>query len=295
MKTSLFTVTFAGLWGQHRLTLEESIDLVAELGYDGVEVMGKRPHLSPLDYSLDDCKRLREQIDARGIVCSAVAGYTNFTGGLEAGEVPFQDMQVDYVSQLAERAAVLGAQAVRIFTSYERDNMPFFTQWQKNVTAVQECCDRAAEFGVTIGIQNHHDIAVHTKSLDEFLLQVDRPNVAAMWDCWSPYLRGENLADGAKAMAGKMCFTTVADYVILPRAKYIPELVNYENVQPPAVLAVPMGSGDLDYQTFFDALAAEGYDGWVSYEMCSPVRDGGELATLKRYAEQFLDYMKPWR
>ena len=86
----------------------------------------------------------------------------------------------------------------------------------------------------------------------------------------------------------------MADYAVLPRARYLPQLVNYENVQPPAVLAVPMGDGDLDYRTFFDSLVAEGFDGWVSYEMCSPVRDGGELETLKSYAKQFLDYMKQW-
>jgi sugar phosphate isomerase/epimerase len=294
MKTSLFTVSFAGAWGQHRLTLEECVDQTADLGYDGIEIGGKRPHLSPLDYSIDDCKKLRDQIEKRGLVCSAVAGYTNFTGGMEAAEVPFQDMQIDYITQLAQRASVLGSKLVRIFTSYERNDMPVFTQWQKNVLAVQECADRAADFDVTIGIQNHHDIAVHTKSLNEFIQQVNRPNVAPMWDCWSPYLRGEDLTAGAKMMAKQMCFTTVADYVVLPRAKYLPELVNYEKVQPPAVLAVPMGSGDLEYKTFFDAVAAEGYDGWVSYEMCSPVRDGGELATLQQYARQFLEYMKQW-
>ena len=35
MELSLFTVSFAGLWGQHKLTLEQSIDQVADLGYAG--------------------------------------------------------------------------------------------------------------------------------------------------------------------------------------------------------------------------------------------------------------------
>lgn len=109
MKLSLFTVSFAGFWGQHSLTLEESIDQAAELGFAGVEIMGKRPHLSPLDYSIDDCKRLRERMEQRGIALSAIAAYTNFTGGTEAAEVPFVDFQVDYVGQLARCAQALGA------------------------------------------------------------------------------------------------------------------------------------------------------------------------------------------
>jgi sugar phosphate isomerase/epimerase len=57
-------------------------------------------------------------------------------------------------------------------------------------------------------------------------------------------------------------------------------------------VAVPMGDGDLDYKTFFNALAEENFDGWVSYEMCSPLRDGGTLETLETYCQRFIGYMK---
>ena len=74
MKMSLFTVSFAGFWGQHRLSLEASIDAAAELGFDGVEIMGKRPHLSPLDVSLDDCRRLGDRLADKGLSCPAIGG-----------------------------------------------------------------------------------------------------------------------------------------------------------------------------------------------------------------------------
>ncbi len=294
MKTSLFSISFAGLWGQHALTLEETIDKTAELGFEGVEIMGKRPHLSVLDYSVDDCKRLREQLDRLGIECSAVAGYTNFTGGGEASEAPFGEMQIACVEALARRASVLGGKIVRVFTSYERDDLPFLAQWRKNVELIRECADRAAAFDVMIGIQNHHDIGVVTNVLDELIFQIDRQNVIPIWDCWSPFLGGEDLEAGARLMAPRMRLTTVADYVLLERRKYRPEFVNYVEAQPPALFAVPMGEGDLDYKTFFNALAKNGFDGWVSYENCSPLRHGGSLETLERYSRQFLEYIKPW-
>ncbi|MCB9766626.1 MAG: sugar phosphate isomerase/epimerase [Candidatus Omnitrophica bacterium] len=292
MKYSLFTVTFAGFWGQHRLTLEEAIDKTAELGFEGVEIMGKRPHLSPLDYSLEDCKRLREHLDQKGLKLAAIAGYTDFTGGMESAEVPFPEMQIAYVEALAQRAQILGGDLVRIFSSYERPGVAYTAQWQRTVNAIRECADRAGEYGVSVGIQNHHDIGADTKTLGEMLLQIDRPNVIPMYDCWSIHLRGEDIAQGVRTMAPKMRFTTVADYVVLPRTHYRAELVHYEELNPPAVFAVPMGEGELDYKTFFDELEKAGFDGWVSYEMCSTVRDGGELATLERYAKRFLEYMR---
>lgn len=71
-----------------------------------------------------------------------------------------------------------------------------------------------------------------------------------------------------------------------------PNLVNYEEASPPGVQTVPMGEGDLPYETFFKALQNAGYDGWVSYEMCSSVRGGGTLDNLEQYAKTFLEYMR---
>ena len=294
MKASLFTVSFAGLWGQDRLSLEEAIDKTAELGYEGVEIMGKRPHLSPLDVSVDDCHRLRERLDQRDLACSAVAGYTNFTGGMDAAEVPTADMQIAYVEELAKRAEALNCPLVRIFSAYERDDVPFITQWRRTIAAIRECCDRAAEYNVTIGLQNHHDLGVDTSMLAEMLYQIDRPNLIPMVDCWSLHLRGEDIETALADMAPRMAFTTVADYRVLKRATHRPDVTNYAPADPPAAFAAPMGKGELPYRLFFDALADAGFDGWVSYEMCSPLRDGGALDILERYARTFLDYMKPW-
>ena len=46
----LHSVSYAGLWGQHFLSVDAFIDKAAELGYSGVMLMAKRPHISVLDY-----------------------------------------------------------------------------------------------------------------------------------------------------------------------------------------------------------------------------------------------------
>ena len=52
MQLGLFSVSYAGYWGQDPLSLEAFIAKAAALGFDTVMLAGKRPHLSPLD--LDD-------------------------------------------------------------------------------------------------------------------------------------------------------------------------------------------------------------------------------------------------
>jgi sugar phosphate isomerase/epimerase len=92
-------------------------------------------------------------------------------------------------------------------------------------------------------------------------------------------------------MAPYIVHTTVADYVRRPRFHYQPRLVNY--VQKPDVIrAVPMGEGFIDYRGFFNALKANGYDGYVAYEMCSVLEGGGSEDNLDRCAKQFVEYMR---
>lgn len=292
MKNSLFSVSFAGLWGQHTLSLEESIVKTAELGYDGIEIMGKRPHLSPLDYSVEDCKRLRDLLAKHDLQTAAVAAYTNFSGGADSAEVPFGEMQIGYVEALAERAAILGGEKlVRVFSSYESRLMSPFENWQRTVTGLRECCDRAAVHGVTIGLQNHHDVAVSCKAMLELIKQVGRENLIPMVDLWSMHLRKEQLGEDFLALVRMMRFTTIADYSVLRRFHYVPEVVNYREVEPALVMAVPMGEGDLDYRSFLNAMNEAGFDGWVSYETCSPIRGGGGLPNLEYYARRFVDQM----
>ena len=46
----------------------------------------------------------------------------------------------------------------------------------------------------------------------------------------------------------------------------------------------------IDYETFLRGLVAGGFDGHLIYEMCSPLRGGGDMANLDRYARQFLQW-----
>src|SRR5207302_10882556 len=133
----------------------------------------------------------------------------------------------------------LGASVVRVFTAYESPGLDLQSLWNRVVTAFRESCDRAAEHGVTIAIQNHHDLGLHTDALLELLADINRPNCKLGFDAWSPALRGEPLYEAAKKAAPHTVLTTNADYIRVPRHRYRPELVNYEPVTPDWVRAVP--------------------------------------------------------
>lgn len=292
MTPCLFSVSYAGFWGQQALSLLDFIAHAGRLGYPSVMLAGKRPHLSPLDASDEMLSTVESALKHAGVRCDVLGAYTNLVQPQTVGcEVPHVEFQIAYVATLARIAGRLGAGTVRIFTAYEVDGQDSQSQWQRCVSAIREMCDRAAEFGVTIAIQNHHDVGLHTAALLELLADIDRPNAKLGFDAWSPALRGEDLYEAARLAAPHTVITTNADYIRVPRHRYRPELVNYEPQPVDWVRAVPFGTGFIDYQAFFSGLRDGGFDGIATYEICSPVRGGGTGDNLDTCARTYLKWL----
>ena len=283
MKPTLFSVSYAGLWGQQKLDLEAFIQRAAEIGYSAVELMGKRPHLSVLDYGEKQLDRIRECALAHNIEIATVAGYTDFTCGKNAAEVPFVEMQTAYIRALAQISARIGAKIVRVFTGYSTAEQFCMEDWRKCAAAIRECAAITEEYGVILGVQNHHDTAISSDAFLEFLQDVDHPNCRAMFDPWAPALNGEDLYTYAKLLAPRMVQTTLADYIRLKRFAYMPDLINYRPL-PEMVRAVPLGQGIIELTSFFEGLKDGGFTGFVAYEMCSPLRGGGSEENLDKTA-----------
>jgi sugar phosphate isomerase/epimerase len=290
-KTALHSVSYAGVWtGQARLTLPDFLRKAKSLGFDGVMLMAKRPHLSVLDHDAHACGALRHLLRDLSLKVVCLAGYNDFTLGSERPDIPAREMQILYVRELARVAQSLDCQLIRIFTSYDDLRTPHDQQWTTTVAALKECAQQAATFGVTLGVQNHHDTAAHYETMFDLLEEINEPNCKAMFDAWAPALHGMDLEAAVMKMAPYLVHTTVADYVRRPRFRYQPSLVNYAR-ETDSIRAVPMGEGFIDYRAFFQALAKIGFQGYVAYEMCSYLKGGGGEPNLDRCARKFLQYM----
>ena len=295
MNTCLHSVSYAGVWrGQARLSVDEFLDKAKQLGFDGVMLMAKRPHVSPLDYDAAARRALRSRIEKLGLELVCLAGYTDFTAGADKAGIPNAEIQVCYIAELAMLAKDLGTGMVRVFTGYERPGIPFDRQYAMVVEGLRLAGQKAAEYGVTLAVQNHHDIAAGHDTLHWLLKEVNLPNVKAAFDAWSPALQGlspQDIRAAVLKMAPFIVHTTAAQYVRLPRYQYQDNLINYVERES-LIRAVPMAGGIIDYETFFNALKEVGYQGYVGYEMCAVLDGGGDIENLDRTAKKFLEYVK---
>jgi sugar phosphate isomerase/epimerase len=295
VKTCLHSVGYSGAWrGQAILSVDDFLLKAKELGFDGVMLGAKRPHVSLTDYDDAARQKLRARIKELGLELVCIAGYNDFTAGVDKSGIPNVEIQAVYVGELAHLARDLGTNMVRVFTGYERPDLPYASQYAMVVEGLKLAGKIAAQYGVTLIVQNHHDIAVHHDAMKWLLDEVNLPNVKAAFDLWSPTMEGlssEEIKKAIYTMKPYILHTTTADYEKLPRFKYQSGQVNYIPLLPENRL-VPIGEGYLDYKTFINTLKEIGYQGYIAFEMCAELKGGGSIENLDKTAKAFLEYVK---
>jgi sugar phosphate isomerase/epimerase len=292
----LHSVSYAGAWpGQAYLDVDRFLQKAVELGYGSVALVAKRPHVSPLDYDEGARRKLRGRLEELGLELAAVMGYSDFTAGLDHPGIPSAEMNAAYAGTLAKLTADLGASRLRIFTGYCRPGVSYDAQYNEVVKGLRLAGREAERHGVTLVVQNHHDIACHHDQLAWLMEEVDHPNVKLAFDAWAPHLqgvRGEALIRAVEKIGPYLEFTTVADYEMQARFRYDAGAVNYVREEASLVRAVAPGTGEIDYTSFFRGLCKVGYRGPVAYEMCAPLRGGGSIENLDRTARTFLEFLR---
>ena len=298
VKTCLHSVSYMGIWrGQATLSVDQFLVKAKELGFDGVMLAAKRPHVSLIDYDDEARVRLRNRIKELGLDLVCLAGYCDFAAGVDKAGIPNVEIQAIYIGELARMARDLGTNMVRIYTGYERPDIPYDKQYALVAEGLQMAGRIAAKYGVTLAVQNHHDIALHHDAMKWLLDEVNLPNVKAAFDCWSPTLEGltsEEIRQAVRTMKPYIVHTTTADYKELPRYTYAINHTNYVR-QLSQMRAVPMGQGFLDYKTFINTLKEIGYQGYIAYEMCEVLDGGGSIENLDKCAKTFLEYIRQFR
>jgi sugar phosphate isomerase/epimerase len=300
IKPCLHSIGYAGIWrGQAQLTLDQFLLKAKELGYGAVMIMAKRPHLSPLDFDAGARKKLKARLQELDLKLVCLAGYSDFTAGIDKPGIPNTEIQAAYIGEVARLARDLDCDMVRIFTGYERPGIPYDKQYAQVVEGLRLAGKEAAKYNVTLVVQNHHDIALHHEVMYWLLKEVNLPNVLAGWDAWSPTLEGmtsQEIRQSVLKMKPYIVHTIAAQYRRHPRFHYVNELTNYLR-QDDAIRAVAMTDpeGIIDYTTFINALKEIGYQGYIAYEMCEVLDGGGSIDNLDRTAKEFLKFLEPFK
>ncbi len=287
MKVALHSVGYSGVWGAETvLSVSEFIRKAQKLGFDGIELMAKRPHLSPLDFSRSELTEIRDEVESSGLEISCLASYHDFSRGMEHPDMAPLEKELVYLDSVLDMARELNCPLVRVYSGYRHPGVPFEKQWSWMVESLGEACDMAGDKGVRIGLQNHSSLASYTDEILALVKEIGSKSLGVILDAPLLAERGENLSKSVRKCGDLIMHSHTSDY----RFVYGRSKGDYFTFR--RVLAVPMGTGAVDYGTFINSLKEVGFDGFLSYEMCSTVEGGTSEDNLDRLASRSLSYTR---
>jgi sugar phosphate isomerase/epimerase len=245
-------------------TPEQAVAIFQELGYDGVEwrVVDQQPSPNgqpdfwkgnrctlPLSTFVDAAPRIRALTEPTGLQVPSVGAYA--TCDDLAG-----------VEQVLHGSALLGAPSARVRLPRYDGREHIRTLRERARSQFRDVEALARQYGVRAIIQMHHEtITPSASALATFLEGFDPRYTGAIWD------PGNMIKEGFEQY--QLGLETLGPYLAL---------VHMKNVAWQVVGARPDGSvewqsnwaplkkGLANVVAVFEALAAVGYDGWVTFE-----------------------------
>ena len=294
MKICLHSISYSGLfYDGPPVPLEDQIEKIAKIGYEGIEVAAKRPLASPLDMDSAKVERLKEVAASYGIEIPIVAAYAD----LAKPDPVDREKELLYGRECIRLAYKLEVPYVRFYGGGERiyREVPFQKQWECVRDCLKWLAKVAADFGVVIALEPHTSVVqTHEDALD-MVEQVGADNIAICLDPPLLAIHRERVKEAVKAVGRLMVHAHVMDFVrkpVLVEYHYLPGLTISE-LTP--LQTVPLGEGEVPVREFVEACKEVGYKGHLSYEVCVPFHVKHRAPTIEdvdRLVEHAARYLR---
>lgn len=169
-KFSLAAYSYRGLLTGEKppLTLSDFIADCAAMQLEGTELTSYYFPPNPSDEYL---RTLKEQCFRLGLDVSGTAVGNDFCH--PAG--PKRDEQIQMVKTWVDRADILGAPVIRIFSGSARDGLSEADARKLAIEAIEDCCDYAGRHGVYLALENHGGLTAQVDGMLSLIKAVQSP------------------------------------------------------------------------------------------------------------------------
>ena len=237
--------------GMKDLPLKQVVGILAEVGYDAIEMMcGPEAHIPSGRVNSALLKEIRTMTEDYGLKVSVINPFT----GKGLYHLALEDKQnaTDHYALLQDVAVALGARGVNFLTGYGGDKGDAFA-WRLLVDVLKPICRRAEELGITMHIHNHEATTIDASSKVTLLIEhVGSDALKALNDITNFYHLGEDIATVTEKLGPLTAHCHVKGVT---------------GMYPYSTFLIPGEEGDeLDFRTFAETLGKVGYANYISVE-----------------------------
>lgn len=258
----------------------EAIERIADIGYEGVELLADAPHLYADSLSTRDLEKLKGAIDRTGLMVANINANTAmgwygrdfweplFEPSLANPDRELRHWRVEYSRKCVDLANFIGAPCISVTSGRCVPNFDPETSIGFLLESLTELLEYAEERSIRIGIEYEPGLLVERyEELAIVLEHVNSPWLGANLDLGHSHVLGEDPATVIKGLGQKTFHVHLED--IRGRKHYH---------------LVP-GTGDMDFPKLLEILGDSGYNGFATVELYTFLRRPEDSA---RQALEFL-------
>ncbi|MDQ3864031.1 MAG: sugar phosphate isomerase/epimerase [Actinomycetota bacterium] len=251
--------------------LEETIQRLAHIGYDGIEIGAAAPHAYPDYLSKERRREIRKTLEGNNLALSGMLPAPGGGPGFNvASPLPEERRNaIEQYKKVGELCSELGGQTVLYVAGWQIYGTAREQAWEWSREALGEIAQTVEGYGVTIAVEPTPVDSNLVEDCDDAMRlrrEVNRPNVKLMFDTIHVLYRNEVPTDYVYRMADDLHHVHLSD----------------EDRLPP-------GAGRGDFVGLVEALNEIGYEGYLAMEIGFNRRD----VEPDQVARQAYEYVKP--
>lgn len=251
--------------------LKDTIERIARIGYDGIEIGAASPHAYPDYLDASQRREIRATLESNGLALASMLPAPGGGPGFNAASPLEAERRntVDQYQKVIRLCAELGGKTVLYVAGWQVFGTMRQQAWEWSRSALSSIADTARDVGVTIAIEPTSADSNLVDSCDDamrMMREVGKPNVKLMFDTYHTLYRNEVPSDYVYRMGEDLAHVHLAD-----------------------VARAAPGDGKVDYVGLIAALRETGFDGYLTMEI------GFDRRAVEPdfVARRAYDYIKP--
>lgn len=246
------------------LSIAETFAMLAELGYDGVEID------APTDLPLDEIIAASR---ASGVALPGVINSRHWSHPLSSPDAETRAAGISGMAEALDVAQQIGAETALLVPGKVGPDVSYATAWDRAIAGIEALLPHAERTGVRIAIENvWNNFLLSPLEAAAFVDRFDHPLLGWYLDVGN-ILRNGYPTDWIEVLGPRILRVDLKEY---SRDKMDAE-------GPWKGFDVELGEGDCDWASVNAALRVIGYSGWASVEVPGGGRD--RLAEIRARVE----------
>lgn len=265
MKISLFSLIFS------KRSIQESIKLAKEIGYDGVELWGGEPHFPP-GTTMEQAKEIRSMLDYYELEVPNIGSYVgNFSTISDSEcEKTFEDLE-----RYLDLMDIIKCDMIRVSCGGPNAFLAKSFHYDKALYWIGKCADLAGRYNKKIVMEIHNGSLIETiETADGFIKRLKKDNAGFIHDAGNMYITDTDYGlKSVETLNDKIYHVHVKDELRVDDDT-LPGAFRNRTVYGDEVFQQKLlGEGAVDHYPLFKGLIKMGYKGFLSSECHAPVDD----------------------